>query len=89
MPQAKKKNLTNIIVNDDNQIIDNKKPEEVVDTPTRRLRSNFKITDENNEPASAKQKAIVIEDLPFVEYSGKIDYYTEMGDMAFVCENLM
>lgn len=57
------------------------------DTPRRRLRSNFKIADEI--PKREPTVQLNIEDVPFIDYRGKIRYYTDMRDMAFACDQLV
>ncbi|XP_058832557.1 3'-5' exonuclease [Topomyia yanbarensis] len=56
--------------------------------PRRRLRSNFKIPDEGG-PKREPEIKINIDDVPFIEYSGKICYYTDWRDMACACDQLI
>ncbi|XP_021713401.1 Werner Syndrome-like exonuclease [Aedes aegypti] len=67
--------------------VDNENQDQV-DTPRRRLRSNFKIPDEipKREPTAVQ---LNIEDVPFIDYRGEIRYYTDMRDMAFACDQLV
>ncbi|XP_065083328.1 3'-5' exonuclease [Ochlerotatus camptorhynchus] len=57
------------------------------DTPRRRLRSNHKIPDDIPKREPAVQ--LNIEDVPFIDYKGEIQYYTDMRDMAFACDQLV
>lgn len=57
-------------------------------TPRRRLRSNFKIEDDGPPKAEPFVK-INIDDVPFIDYRGKIRYFTELHDVAFACDQLV
>uniref|UniRef100_A0A182MT58 3'-5' exonuclease n=1 Tax=Anopheles culicifacies TaxID=139723 RepID=A0A182MT58_9DIPT len=52
--------------------------------PKKRLRSNYAFpTEEKKEPN------VQIEYLPLIDYTGVIEYYTTLPDMAFCCDQLM
>uniref|UniRef100_A0A182N0D5 3'-5' exonuclease n=1 Tax=Anopheles dirus TaxID=7168 RepID=A0A182N0D5_9DIPT len=55
------------------------------DPPKRRLRSNFTF------PADEKKREpdLRVEYLPFVGYTGAIEYYQTLHDMAFSCDQLV
>ncbi|XP_049288365.1 Werner Syndrome-like exonuclease [Anopheles funestus] len=55
-----------------------------VDPPVRRLRSNYVFPSEEK-----KEAKVQIEYLPFIDYTGAIEYYTTLPDMAFRCNELM
>uniref|UniRef100_A0A182W4L3 3'-5' exonuclease n=1 Tax=Anopheles minimus TaxID=112268 RepID=A0A182W4L3_9DIPT len=52
--------------------------------PKRRLRSNFVFPSEEKKEATLR-----IDYLPFIDYTGAIEYYTTLPDMAFSCNQLM
>ncbi|XP_035911281.1 Werner Syndrome-like exonuclease [Anopheles stephensi] len=54
------------------------------DAPKRRLRSNYVFPAEETKKPDTK-----VEYLPFIEYTGAIEYYTTLQDMAFRCDQLM
>uniref|UniRef100_A0A182K758 3'-5' exonuclease n=1 Tax=Anopheles christyi TaxID=43041 RepID=A0A182K758_9DIPT len=49
----------------------------------RRLRSNYSF------PKEKKQPDLRVEYLPFVNYTGVIDYYSTFHDVAFSCDQMM
>nr|XP_040233197.2 Werner Syndrome-like exonuclease [Anopheles coluzzii]XP_040233207.2 Werner Syndrome-like exonuclease [Anopheles coluzzii]XP_049461808.1 Werner Syndrome-like exonuclease [Anopheles coluzzii] len=55
-------------------------PEE--EPPKRRLRSNYQVEE-------SKQPDLRVEYLPFVSYTGAIEYYTTFQDVAFSCDQMM
>uniref|UniRef100_A0A182XEF0 3'-5' exonuclease n=1 Tax=Anopheles quadriannulatus TaxID=34691 RepID=A0A182XEF0_ANOQN len=55
-------------------------PEE--EPPKRRLRSNYRVEE-------SKQPDLRVEYLPFVSYTGAIEYYTTFQDVAFSCDQMM
>ncbi|XP_055585882.1 3'-5' exonuclease [Uranotaenia lowii] len=61
--------------------------EDAENTPRRRLRSNFKISDEI--PKQEPTVQLKIEDVPYIEYKGRIEYFTDMRDIAFACDQLV
>ncbi|XP_053682037.1 3'-5' exonuclease [Sabethes cyaneus] len=58
-------------------------------TPRRRLRSNYKIPDDDGYPKREPVVKINIDDVPFIDYKGTIRYYTDWRDVACACDELL
>ncbi|XP_058444579.1 3'-5' exonuclease [Malaya genurostris] len=91
-PVSKKTTLSDskqnqdLMVKDEQQSTNDESNQENI--PKRRLRSNFKLPDEG-EPKRDREVKINIDDVPFIDYRGKIHYYTDWRDMAYACDQLL
>lgn len=89
--------LAEVTENDNKQNTFNKTEEnqsKIVCLPTNRYRTRSSITraesQENNLQISQAKKPYVPRPKPaFIEYKGKVDYFTEFHDIAFASDSLL